>query len=108
MTDELVEKPTPSAIDLGLSTASLFKPGSGWLNLKITDSNKDPLKINLDAGTKLTPDWAAYGHAWAQPTSGTFGGGAGLRYKENLDLFVEGEGSVRGDMNVIAGIGLRF
>lgn len=108
MTEELVKKETPSDIDLGLSTASLFKPGSGWLNLKFTDSDKDPLKVNLDAGVKLTPDWAAYGHALAQPTSGTFGGGAGLRYRDNLDIFVEGEGSVRGDMDVTAGVSFRF
>lgn len=103
MPDSLT-KPIPKALDLGLGSASKLAVKSGWLNADITASNDKPLTANLEAGAKLTPDWAAYGHAWWQPTDGLFGGGAALRYRDSLDLFVEGSGSQRGDYSIVGGV----
>ena len=109
MAEEL-DKPEARPLEklsLGLDRSYLLAAG-GWLNASAKMDNNTPLTINLDAGARLTPNWVAYGEAWAQPTVGTFGGVGGLRYKSALDLYVEGEGNLRGDYSLTSGLRWHF
>lgn len=108
MSDELIKKATPKNIDLGLSSASLLTSGSGWATFTAESKGKDSLRLDGEFGAKLNADWAAYGKVWAEPLNGSFGGGAGVRFRNNVDLFVEGTGNINGDMEVAAGISFRI
>lgn len=53
---------------------------------------------------KLTPDWALWGDAWAQPTIGRVGGDVGARFKDNVDIYAGGwadfDGRYAGEVGV--------
>lgn len=105
---ETLAKETPADIDAGLKLASSLSNVGGWMNFNMTQTDNDPLKLKIDAGVRLTPEWVAYGNAWAAPTEGKFGGEAGMRFMDHLDFFVEGTGDTHGSHDIMAGIGFKF
>lgn len=95
-------------LDPGLSKADALKPGAGWLAANIRAADDEPLAAVVEGGTKLSPNWAAYGDVWARPTVGQYGADVGARYKSRLDIFAGGQTDFRGDWEANAGVRLNF
>lgn len=91
----------------GLDKASSLGQGHGWVDFNVKATSKTDFTANLDAGLKLSPNWAAYGTAWANST-GAFGAEAGLRANNGLNLFVGAEGTYGGSVQATAGLSWHF
>jgi hypothetical protein len=95
-------------VKTGLDQASALKPGHGWVTANVEATSDAPLLIKAEAGMKFTPDLAGYTDAWAQPTTGRYGADAGLRVRDNLDIFAGGYADTSGEYGVQAGIKYTF
>ncbi len=67
-----------------------MQPGHGWVAASIQAASDTPLSAIVEAGGKISPNWAAYGDAWVKPLSKTAGADVGVQYKNNIDLFAGG------------------
>jgi hypothetical protein len=83
-------------------------PHQGWVAAEIRKESDSPLYALLEAGYKISPDWAVYGDAWVAPFEGRAGADVAARFRKNLDLYAGGWADTSGTYSAEVGVKYHF